>query len=176
MSGVTLGFIALTDSAPLIIAKEKGLFAKHGLPDMDISKQASWGAMRDNMALGTKANGIDGGDKVSQRGALDNGAVDAGVAAEVDVPDADAIVIVAVVGVVGKAVMLFLGVVQHQAQLHPLARQLAIGQAAHAGPAQAQIKRMVQQAERSENAPLPKAQHTQGATPMSPGQHQAASE
>jgi nitrate/nitrite transport system substrate-binding protein len=56
-----LGYIALTDAAPLIIAKEKGLFAKHGLPDMDIAKQASWGATRDNMALGTKANGIDGG-------------------------------------------------------------------------------------------------------------------
>jgi nitrate/nitrite transport system substrate-binding protein len=61
VKGTKLGYIALTDSAPLIIAKEKGLFAKHGLPDMDISKQASWGATRDNMALGTKANGIDGG-------------------------------------------------------------------------------------------------------------------
>ena len=29
-----LGFIALTDSAPLIVAKEKGLFAKHGMPDV----------------------------------------------------------------------------------------------------------------------------------------------
>jgi nitrate/nitrite transport system substrate-binding protein len=28
---------------------------------MDIAKQASWGATRDNMALGFKANGIDGG-------------------------------------------------------------------------------------------------------------------
>ena len=28
---------------------------------MEIAKQASWGATRDNMALGTKANGIDGG-------------------------------------------------------------------------------------------------------------------
>ncbi len=59
--GTKLGYIALTDSAPLIIAKEKGLFAKHGVPDMDIAKQASWGATRDNMALGSKANGIDGG-------------------------------------------------------------------------------------------------------------------
>ena len=43
VKGTKLGYIALTDSAPLIIAKEKGLFAKHGLPDMDIAKQASWG-------------------------------------------------------------------------------------------------------------------------------------
>ncbi|WP_150286941.1 CmpA/NrtA family ABC transporter substrate-binding protein [Rhabdaerophilum calidifontis] len=61
VKGTKLGYIALTDAAPLIIAKEKGFFTKHGLPDMDIAKQASWGATRDNMALGTKANGIDGG-------------------------------------------------------------------------------------------------------------------
>jgi nitrate/nitrite transport system substrate-binding protein len=61
MKGTKLGYIALTDSAPLIIAKEKGFYTKHGLPDMDIAKQASWGAMRDNMALGLARNGIDGG-------------------------------------------------------------------------------------------------------------------
>jgi nitrate/nitrite transport system substrate-binding protein len=61
VKGTKLGYIALTDAAPLIIAKEKGFYTKHGLPDMDIAKQASWGATRDNMALGTKANGIDGG-------------------------------------------------------------------------------------------------------------------
>ncbi|QCK85247.1 ABC transporter substrate-binding protein [Phreatobacter aquaticus] len=61
VKGTKLGYIALTDAAALIIAKEKGFYAKHGVPDMDISKQASWGATRDNMALGTKANGIDGG-------------------------------------------------------------------------------------------------------------------
>jgi len=61
IKGTRLGYIALTDAAPLIIAKEKGLFAKYGLPDMDIAKQASWGATRDNMALGFKNNGIDGG-------------------------------------------------------------------------------------------------------------------
>jgi ABC-type nitrate/sulfonate/bicarbonate transport system substrate-binding protein len=58
--GTKLGYIALTDASPLIIAKEKGFYAKHDLPDMEILKQASWGATRDNMALGTKANGIDG--------------------------------------------------------------------------------------------------------------------
>ena len=56
----TLGYIALTDAAPLIIAKEKGLFAKHGMPDVDVSKQASWGATRDNLVLGGTAGGIDG--------------------------------------------------------------------------------------------------------------------
>ncbi len=55
-----LGYIALTDSAPLIIAKEQGLFAKYGVPDVDVSKQASWGATRDNIVLGAERNGIDG--------------------------------------------------------------------------------------------------------------------
>jgi nitrate/nitrite transport system substrate-binding protein len=55
-----LGFIALTDSAPLIIAKEKGLFEKYGMPGVEVLKQASWGATRDNLVLGGAANGIDG--------------------------------------------------------------------------------------------------------------------
>jgi nitrate/nitrite transport system substrate-binding protein len=55
-----LGYIALTDAAPLIIAKEKGLFAKYGMPDVEVVKEASWGATRDNLVLGASANGIDG--------------------------------------------------------------------------------------------------------------------
>ena len=54
------GYIALTDSAPLIIAKERGLFAKYGMPDVEISKQASWGTTRDNLELGGGSGGIDG--------------------------------------------------------------------------------------------------------------------
>ena len=56
----TLGYIALTDAAALIIAKEKGLFAKYGMPDVEVSKQASWGATRDNLVLGGGSGGIDG--------------------------------------------------------------------------------------------------------------------
>ncbi len=55
-----LGFIALTDSAPLIIAKEKGLFEKYGMKDVEVLKQASWGTTRDNIVLGSEAGGIDG--------------------------------------------------------------------------------------------------------------------
>ena len=55
-----LGFIALTDAAPLIIAKEKGLFAKHGMADVEVNRQASWGATRDNLVLGGGRGGIDG--------------------------------------------------------------------------------------------------------------------
>ena len=61
VTGAKLGFIALTDSAPLIIAEEKGFYAKHGMTDMLVEKQASWGATRDNMALGSPGGGIDGG-------------------------------------------------------------------------------------------------------------------
>ena len=60
VSGATLGFIALTDAAPLIIAKEKGFFAKHGMPDVKVMKQTSWAVTRDNLELGSAKGGIDG--------------------------------------------------------------------------------------------------------------------
>ena len=60
VKGAKLGFIALTDAAPLFIAKEKGIFAKYGLPDTEVLKQASWGTTRDNLVLGSEGNGIDG--------------------------------------------------------------------------------------------------------------------
>jgi nitrate/nitrite transport system substrate-binding protein len=44
VTAAKLGFIALTDAAPLIIAKEKGLFEKYGMPGVEVLKQASWGA------------------------------------------------------------------------------------------------------------------------------------
>ncbi len=53
---VKLGFIALTDCAPLIAAKELGYFAERAL-DVELVKQASWAATRDNLLSGA----IDGG-------------------------------------------------------------------------------------------------------------------
>jgi nitrate/nitrite transport system substrate-binding protein len=55
-----LGFIALTDSAPLIIAKEKGFFDKYGMTGVEVLKQASWPVTRDNLELGSGGGGIDG--------------------------------------------------------------------------------------------------------------------
>jgi len=55
-----LGFIALTDAAPLIIAKEKGFFDKYGMTGVEVLKQASWGVTRDNLVLGSEGGGIDG--------------------------------------------------------------------------------------------------------------------
>lgn len=55
-----LGFIALTDAAPLFVAEEKGFFKKYGMTDVQVIKQSSWGTTRDNLVLGSKNNGIDG--------------------------------------------------------------------------------------------------------------------
>ncbi len=56
----SLGFIALTDSAPLIIAQEKGYFAKYGMKDVKLAKQTSWATTRDNLVTGSQGGGIDG--------------------------------------------------------------------------------------------------------------------
>jgi bicarbonate transport system substrate-binding protein len=56
-----LGFIPIFEAAPLIIAKEKGFFAKYGMTDVDVSKQANWGSARDNVEIGSAGGGIDGG-------------------------------------------------------------------------------------------------------------------
>jgi ABC-type nitrate/sulfonate/bicarbonate transport systems, periplasmic components len=60
VTSAKLGFIALTDASPLVIAKEKGFFAKYGMKDVEVLKQASWGATRDNIVLGSEGGGIDG--------------------------------------------------------------------------------------------------------------------
>jgi nitrate/nitrite transport system substrate-binding protein len=52
---VTLGFIALTDCASLVMAKELGYFERRGL-DVMLQKQASWPATRDALLT----NQIDG--------------------------------------------------------------------------------------------------------------------
>ncbi|WP_163935101.1 CmpA/NrtA family ABC transporter substrate-binding protein [Paraferrimonas sp. SM1919] len=48
---LTLGFMPLNDSAPLIMAKELGIFSKWGL-DVTLEKQASWSALRDKLHCG----------------------------------------------------------------------------------------------------------------------------
>ncbi len=46
-----LGFIPLTDCAPLVVAKEKGFFAKHGL-HVELSRESSWANIRDKVSVG----------------------------------------------------------------------------------------------------------------------------
>lgn len=48
---IKLGFIPLTDCAPLVAAKELGIFAKYGL-DVELEKQASWAVVRDKLLNG----------------------------------------------------------------------------------------------------------------------------
>jgi len=48
---VKLGFIALTDCAPLVVAKELGLFTKYGV-DVELEKEASWAVVRDKILDG----------------------------------------------------------------------------------------------------------------------------
>ena len=50
-STLTLGFIPLTDSAPLIVAKEMGFFSQWGL-DVNLQKQNSWATLRDKLHAG----------------------------------------------------------------------------------------------------------------------------
>ncbi|MBD2503872.1 CmpA/NrtA family ABC transporter substrate-binding protein [Anabaena azotica] len=58
---IKLGYIPIVESAPLIIAQEKGFFAKYGMTKVELSKQASWGSARDNVEIGSAGGGIDGG-------------------------------------------------------------------------------------------------------------------
>ena len=48
---LTLGFIPLTDCAPLVVAREKGFFERYGL-DVALSKETSWANIRDKLAIG----------------------------------------------------------------------------------------------------------------------------
>jgi bicarbonate transport system substrate-binding protein len=58
---VTLGYIPIVEAAGLIIAQEKGFFAKYGMTEVTIAKQANWGSARDNIEIGSAGGGIDGG-------------------------------------------------------------------------------------------------------------------
>ncbi len=46
-----LGFVALTDATPLIVAKTHGLFADEGL-DVSLHREVSWATIRDKVAAG----------------------------------------------------------------------------------------------------------------------------
>jgi nitrate/nitrite transport system substrate-binding protein len=48
---IKLGFIALTDCAPLVIAKELGFFQKYGI-EVQVTKEASWAVIRDKILNG----------------------------------------------------------------------------------------------------------------------------
>ena len=58
---IKLGYIPIVESAGLIIAQEKGFFAKYAMTGVELSKQANWASARDNVTIGSAGGGIDGG-------------------------------------------------------------------------------------------------------------------
>lgn len=48
---LNLGFIPLTDCAPLVVAKEKGFFHQQGL-NVELSRENSWANIRDKVGIG----------------------------------------------------------------------------------------------------------------------------
>ncbi|MCT7975875.1 CmpA/NrtA family ABC transporter substrate-binding protein [Laspinema olomoucense] len=60
-NAIKLGYLPIVEAAALIIAKEKGFFAKYGMTNVDVSKQANWGSARDNVEIASAGGGIDGG-------------------------------------------------------------------------------------------------------------------
>ncbi|MFT6269986.1 MAG: NitT/TauT family transport system ATP-binding protein/nitrate [Alphaproteobacteria bacterium] len=51
MFSMSIGFVPLTDSAPLVVAQHKGLFTRYGL-DVRLEKQNSWATLRDKLQAG----------------------------------------------------------------------------------------------------------------------------
>ncbi len=47
-----IGFLPLTASAPIIIAKEKGFFTHHGLDEVTLVRESSWRGIQDGIAGG----------------------------------------------------------------------------------------------------------------------------
>lgn len=45
-----IGFVPLTDCAPLVVAKEKGFFEKYGLEEVTLSREPSWKAIAEGVA------------------------------------------------------------------------------------------------------------------------------
>jgi len=56
----TFGFIRVDRRLAAHHRQGEGFFAKYGMPDVEVKKEASWGTTRDNLELGTAGGGIDG--------------------------------------------------------------------------------------------------------------------
>ncbi len=49
---LSIGFIPLTDCAPLVVAQEMGFFAKHGLTQVSLQREPSWEAISNGIRQG----------------------------------------------------------------------------------------------------------------------------
>ncbi len=59
-TAVSLGFMPLTDCAPLVVAQQEGYFAAEGL-DVTLSKEVSWSNIRDKVLVGA----LDGAQMIA---------------------------------------------------------------------------------------------------------------
>lgn len=59
-TSATLGFIALTDAAPLIVAKEKGFFAKQGMTGVELKNKPPGRSPATTSSLGAPEEGLMG--------------------------------------------------------------------------------------------------------------------
>ena len=51
-SALNIGYMRLSDSAPIIVAQELGFYAKYGL-NISLHREVSWANIRDKMITGT---------------------------------------------------------------------------------------------------------------------------
>jgi ABC-type nitrate/sulfonate/bicarbonate transport system substrate-binding protein len=51
-ASIRLGFVPLADCAPIAVAKETGIFARHGLK-VELSRELGWATVRDNLYYGS---------------------------------------------------------------------------------------------------------------------------
>jgi len=66
-----LGYIPIVESAPLVIAKEKGFFAKHGMPGVDSERQSG---LLDPLLVRRRGGGPGQGHRSARRAASRDGA------------------------------------------------------------------------------------------------------
>ena len=59
-TSLKLGFVALLDAAPLLVAQERGFFTEQGL-SVTLQRQPSWASLRDKVAVGA----LDGGQMLA---------------------------------------------------------------------------------------------------------------
>ncbi|WP_353222713.1 CmpA/NrtA family ABC transporter substrate-binding protein [Salinisphaera sp. C84B14] len=128
-----LGFIALNDCAPLVMARAAGFFAAEGL-DVTLSRESSWASIRDKVALGL----LDGAQMLAGMP----------IASTLGVGAAPHAMVTAVsLGLNGNAITVSKALYERMVELDP--------QAAAARPCSAQALRKVIQADREAGlAPL----------------------
>jgi nitrate/nitrite transport system ATP-binding protein len=49
---LAIGFIPLSDCAPLVVAKEKGFFLRHGLEQVELRRESNWKSLETNVRQG----------------------------------------------------------------------------------------------------------------------------